>query len=61
MDQVGSFGDALHISGYDHDKMLQSLQPYAVQHKLQLDEIPPRLEDVFIALIKTEPEEVAHE
>jgi ABC-2 type transport system ATP-binding protein len=61
LDQVGSFGDTVHISGYDHDKMLQSLQPYAVQHRLQLEEIPPRLEDVFIALIKTEPEEVTNE
>lgn len=61
LEQVGSFGDALHISGYEHDKMAQSLQPYSVQHQLQLQEITPRLEDVFIALITTEPEETAHE
>ncbi|MCD6045819.1 MAG: export transporter ATP-binding protein [Gammaproteobacteria bacterium] len=61
LDQVGSFGDELHVSGYDHDKIIQNLQPYALQHQLQLEEIPPRLEDVFIALIKNEPEEVTDE
>jgi ABC-2 type transport system ATP-binding protein len=61
LEQVGSFGDALHISGYDHDKMAEALQPFAKQHQLQLEEIPSSLEDVFIALIKTEPKEVEDE
>lgn len=61
LEQVGSFGDALHISGYDHDKMAEVLQSFAKQHQLQLEEIPSSLEDVFIALIKTEPKEVEDE
>ncbi len=60
LDQVGSFGDALHVSGYEHDKMAETLQPFATAHELQLTEIPPRLEDVFIALIKVEPKEAVH-
>lgn len=58
LEQVGSFGATLHISGYEHDKMAEMLLPFAQQNQLQLKEILPRLEDVFIALIKTEPKEV---
>lgn len=61
LEQVGSFGDTLHVSGYDHDKMAGVLLPFAAQHQLQLEEIQPRLEDVFIALITTEPKEVIDE
>jgi hypothetical protein len=57
---VGSFGAALHISGYEHDKMAEVLLPFAEQNQLQLKEILPNLEDVFIALIKIEPKEVDH-
>ncbi len=60
LDQVGSFGAALHISGYEHDKMAEVLLPFAEQNQLQLKEILPNLEDVFIALIKIEPKEVDH-
>lgn len=58
LDQVGSFGSILHVSGYDHDKIANVLQGYVKQHQLELAEVYPRLEDVFIALIKSEPEEV---
>ena len=58
LEQVGSFGNTLHVSGYDHDKIASVLQTYVKQHQLQLAEVYPRLEDVFIALIKSEPEEV---
>ncbi len=61
LDQVGSFGSTLHISGYDHDTIAPILQAYVKQYQLQLQEISPRLEDVFIALIKNEPKEVASE
>jgi ABC-2 type transport system ATP-binding protein len=61
LEQVGSFGDTLHVSGYDHNKMVQVLLPFAERHQLQLEEIQPRLEDVFIALITTEPKEVIDE
>lgn len=60
LNQVGSFGDTLHVSGYDHDKMAETLQPFVNLHQLQLTEIPPSLEDVFIALIQTEPKEATH-
>ncbi len=60
LDQVGSFGSTLHVSGYDHDKIAGVLQAYVKQHQLQLAEVYPRLEDVFIALIKNEPEEGNH-
>ena len=41
--------------------MAEVLQSFAKQHQLLLEEIPSSLEDVFIALIKTEPKEVEDE
>jgi ABC-2 type transport system ATP-binding protein len=60
LDQVSSFGDTLHVSGYDQKKMKEVLENFSKEHQLQLQEISPRLEDVFISLTTNEPKDAVH-
>ncbi len=57
LEQVSSFGDTLHVSGYHYDEMEKSLMAFSKQQGLIATPIAPRLEDVFIALTTVEPKE----
>lgn len=58
--QVSSFGDTLHVSGYEQTQMREVLEQFSKENKLHLQEISPRLEDVFISLTTNEPKDAVH-
>jgi ABC-2 type transport system ATP-binding protein len=49
IDQVAFFGDKLHISGKDEQKLNQAISSF--QQQQQWQKISPSLEDVFISLV----------
>jgi ABC-2 type transport system ATP-binding protein len=50
VDYAGFFGAALHVSGRDRASLERALAPYRGQEGIQIQEVPPNLEDVFILL-----------
>jgi ABC-2 type transport system ATP-binding protein len=52
VEQVASFGAALHASGRDASLLEQSVKGYAQQHALQVASGIPNLEDAFIHLMR---------
>jgi len=52
VEQVASFGIALHASGRDASLLEQSVKGYAQQHGLQVAPGNPNLEDAFIHLMR---------
>jgi ABC-2 type transport system ATP-binding protein len=51
VEMVAPFGTSLHVSGREHDKLAQSLEPYRQRPDLTWTKGEPSLEDVFIALM----------
>ncbi len=51
-EQVVPFGNTLHISGADHAALEAQLAPYLAQDDLRWQRDEPRLEDVFIHLMR---------
>lgn len=54
VDQVGFFGNKLHVSGKDEATLNQSIAPFKDKH---WEKVPSNLEDVFISLVDEEGEE----
>ena len=52
VEMVAPFGNALHVSGTDHDALARSLQGLASRPELAVREVAPTLEDVFIHLMR---------
>ena len=50
VEYVGFFGAALHVSGHDRAALEQTLAPYRGKDGVEISEVPPSLEDVFIHL-----------
>ena len=51
VEMVAPFGNALHVSGNDREAIERSLQPYGSRPGVELREVSPGLEDVFIHLM----------
>lgn len=52
VDQVASFGGALHVSGVDEARLRASLETFAAGRPLALRAVQPSLEDAFIHLMR---------
>jgi ABC-2 type transport system ATP-binding protein len=59
VEQVAAFGNALHVTGTDRDRMRRDLQPLMDDAAYQWNEVAPNLEDVFIHLMGTSAEPVS--
>ncbi len=57
VEQVAAFGNALHVTGTDRERLQRELQPLMQDAAYTWTEVPPNLEDVFIHLMgaSTEP------
>ncbi|MBT9612632.1 MAG: ABC transporter ATP-binding protein [Burkholderiales bacterium] len=55
--QIVPFGDALHVSGTDAERLEAALAPYLAQADLTWTRTQPGLEDVFIQLVSEAVEE----
>ena len=51
-EMVAPFGNALHVSGTDRAALERSLAPFAKRDGVEMREVPPSLEDVFIHLMR---------
>jgi ABC-2 type transport system ATP-binding protein len=51
VEMVAPFGNALHVSGTDRAAIERSLTPYGARPGVELREVAPGLEDVFIHLM----------
>ena len=51
VEMVAPFGNALHVSGNDREAIERSLTPYGSRPGVELREVSPGLEDVFIHLM----------
>jgi ABC-2 type transport system ATP-binding protein len=51
IDMVAPFGNSLHVSGRDHDKLAAAVEPYRARKELDWKPSEPSLEDVFIDLM----------
>ena len=52
VDQVATFGSALHVCSESESVVEPELQRFASQHNLTLERVQPSLEDVFIRLMR---------
>lgn len=52
VEQVASFGAALHVSGLDGAQLQTRLAGFVSAHALQMRPVPPSLEDAFIHLMR---------
>ena len=53
VEQVAAFGNALHVTGSDRERMQRELAPFMAQRGLAWSEVQPGLEDVFIHLMRS--------
>jgi ABC-2 type transport system ATP-binding protein len=53
VEQVAAFGNALHVTGSDRERMQRELAPFMAQSSLAWSEVQPGLEDVFIHLMRS--------
>jgi ABC-2 type transport system ATP-binding protein len=51
IDMVAPFGDSLHVSGRDAEKLKAAVAPYRDRHALAWQDSAPSLEDVFIEMM----------
>ena len=58
VEQVAAFGDALHVTGTDRERMQRELQPFISDAQHAWTEVPANLEDVFIHLMGTTTEPI---
>ncbi len=56
VDMVTSFGNTLHVSGHDREKLLAAIAPFRDDPAYHWEEGEPTLEDVFIRLMNREGE-----
>ena len=59
VDMVVPFGNALHVSGADAERLEASLAPARARAGLRVRRVPTGLEDVFIHLMNRRPEPVS--
>ena len=59
VEQVAAFGDALHVTGTDRERMHRELAPFMDDADRTWTEVPPNLEDVFIHLMGTSSEPIS--
>ena len=52
VEQVAAFGNTLHITGSDHERLRADLAPLMAEPAREWTEVPPGLEDVFIHLMR---------
>ncbi|MCB1966283.1 ABC transporter ATP-binding protein [Accumulibacter sp.] len=52
VDQVASFGNTLHVSGTDGQRLQSSLQAFIAGRSLSMTAVAPSLEDAFIRLMQ---------
>ena len=53
VDLITRFGNTLHLSGQDADRLLQAIAPWRTQRDTQWQPIKPQLEDLFIRLMQS--------
>jgi ABC-2 type transport system ATP-binding protein len=53
VDQVAAFGNALHVTGSDHERLRADLAPLMAEPGREWSEVAPGLEDVFIHLMRS--------
>jgi ABC-2 type transport system ATP-binding protein len=58
VEQVAAFGNALHVTGTDRERMRRELSPLMADKRYAWTEVAPNLEDVFIHLMGTATEPV---
>ena len=58
VEQVAAFGNTLHVTGTDEERMRRDLQPLMAEPGREWNEVSPGLEDVFIHLMGTSSEPV---
>jgi ABC-2 type transport system ATP-binding protein len=58
VEQVAAFGNALHVTGTDRERMRTELRPFMEDPAYEWNEVAPNLEDVFIHLMGTSTEPV---
>ena len=56
VEQVAHFGNTLHVSGSDAQKLQEALAPFVARGAQKFSEVPTSLEEVFISLMGTNPE-----
>jgi ABC-2 type transport system ATP-binding protein len=59
VEQVAAFGNALHVTGTDRERMRRELEPLMNDAAYEWREVAPNLEDVFIHLMGTSAEPVS--
>ncbi|HEX8013213.1 MAG TPA: ABC transporter ATP-binding protein [Casimicrobiaceae bacterium] len=52
VEQVAAFGNVLHVTGTDHDRLQSALSPLLSEPGREWREVEPGLEDVFIHLMR---------
>ena len=52
VEQVAAFGSVLHVTGTDHDRLKNALEPLMAEDRREWREVEPGLEDVFIHLMR---------
>ena len=52
VEQVAAFGGVLHVTGTDHDRLKNALEPLMAERGREWREVEPGLEDVFIHLMR---------
>jgi ABC-2 type transport system ATP-binding protein len=58
VEQVAAFGNTLHVTGTDKERMGRELQPLMAESGREWKEVSPGLEDVFIHLMGASSEPV---
>jgi ABC-2 type transport system ATP-binding protein len=58
VETIVPFGTTLHISGHDHAALEKALAPVQSHRGLSLTAVEPSLEDVFISLMQSTPDNV---
>ena len=58
---ITRFGNTLHLSGRDADRLAQAIAPWRQQPNTQWQAIPPQLEDLFIRLMQSARDNFAEE
>ena len=58
---ITRFGNTLHLSGQDADRLAQAIAPWRQQPNTQWQAIPPQLEDLFIRLMQSARDNFAEE
>ena len=58
---ITRFGNTLHLSGQDADRLAQAIAPWRQQPNTQWQAIPPQLEDLFIRLMQSARDNYAEE